>query len=387
MATNFPTSLQDLDATRGSSSQALNNPSHATHHALEDDTIEAIQTKLGVDNSAVTSSIDYLLKSTLSVSPGHKHVSAEITDLVPISSSTGVADANKLIKTNSNGVLDETISQRVKIETFTSDGTWTKPAAASFIEFILVGAGGGGGSGRASNGTAAYGGGGGSPGAVLQGRLPAVYFDATEAVTIGIGGTGGTGVAKINDGNNGTNGGNTTVGTSKLLAQGGAFGAKGTASGTGAAGAARSNVILNGNIAQSATSTTGGAANTTANFIHPTGGGQGGGYDGASLVQPTAGGAITATAVTTGLVTGAAGGTAGSSSNSAGASTAGGNGNSIGYFGTGGGGGGGGWDSATGGISTAYGSGGAGSGGAYVGNTANGRDGTNGLVVMITYFD
>src|SRR3990167_4170500 len=76
MATTFPTSLQDLDATRGTASQTLDNPSHVTHHALEDDTLEALQTKLGINSSAVTTSVDYLLKNTSSSDPGHKHTLA-----------------------------------------------------------------------------------------------------------------------------------------------------------------------------------------------------------------------------------------------------------------------------------------------------------------------
>ena len=72
----FPTTLDDLDATRGTATQALNSPSHVTHHTLEDDTLEAIQTKLGVDSSAVATTIDYLLKNTSSSNPGHKHTLA-----------------------------------------------------------------------------------------------------------------------------------------------------------------------------------------------------------------------------------------------------------------------------------------------------------------------
>ncbi len=73
MATTFPNSLQDLDSTRGSATQKLNNPSHVTHHALEDDTLEALETKVGIDSSAVTTSLDYKLKSSSSSNPGHKH--------------------------------------------------------------------------------------------------------------------------------------------------------------------------------------------------------------------------------------------------------------------------------------------------------------------------
>lgn len=61
MATTFPTSLQDLDATRGTTGQPLSSPNHITHHLTEDDTIEALQAKVGINSSAVTTSHDYKL--------------------------------------------------------------------------------------------------------------------------------------------------------------------------------------------------------------------------------------------------------------------------------------------------------------------------------------
>lgn len=79
-STTFPTALQDLDATRGTTGQPLSTPNHITHHTNEDDTIEAIQAKLGIDNSAVTTSIDYLLKSSSSSNPGHKHTFSSLSD-------------------------------------------------------------------------------------------------------------------------------------------------------------------------------------------------------------------------------------------------------------------------------------------------------------------
>jgi hypothetical protein len=57
----YPTNLQDLDATRGTTGQPLSNPNHITHHALEDQTIEALEAKVGIDGSAVTTSHDYKL--------------------------------------------------------------------------------------------------------------------------------------------------------------------------------------------------------------------------------------------------------------------------------------------------------------------------------------
>jgi microcystin-dependent protein len=57
MAITFPTSLDALTNPTGSSS--LTSPDHATQHSDANDAIEAIQAKLGVDGSAVTSSVDY----------------------------------------------------------------------------------------------------------------------------------------------------------------------------------------------------------------------------------------------------------------------------------------------------------------------------------------
>lgn len=57
MATNFPTSLDNLANPTGSSS--LTSPDHAGQHTDANDAIEALQAKVGVDGSAVTTSLDY----------------------------------------------------------------------------------------------------------------------------------------------------------------------------------------------------------------------------------------------------------------------------------------------------------------------------------------
>lgn len=57
MATNFPTSLDALTNPIGS--DTLASPDHAGQHANANDAIEALQAKVGVDSSAVTSSLDY----------------------------------------------------------------------------------------------------------------------------------------------------------------------------------------------------------------------------------------------------------------------------------------------------------------------------------------
>lgn len=79
MATTFPTSIQDLDATRGSNNDKLSTPNHVTHHTTEDDTIEALQAKVGVDGSAVTTSHDYKLSTITGSNKAVSNVSGTLT--------------------------------------------------------------------------------------------------------------------------------------------------------------------------------------------------------------------------------------------------------------------------------------------------------------------
>jgi len=51
----------------------------AAHPNNRGSAIVALEAKTGVDNSAVSSSLDYLMKSALSVNPGHKHPESKIT--------------------------------------------------------------------------------------------------------------------------------------------------------------------------------------------------------------------------------------------------------------------------------------------------------------------
>jgi len=60
MATSFPTSLDAL--TNPTSGQTLNSPSHSGQHANSNDAIEALQAKVGVNSSAVTTSLDYKMR-------------------------------------------------------------------------------------------------------------------------------------------------------------------------------------------------------------------------------------------------------------------------------------------------------------------------------------
>ena len=57
MATSFPSGLDSL--TNPSSGDSLSSPSHSAQHANVNDAVEALEAKVGVNGSAVTTSLDY----------------------------------------------------------------------------------------------------------------------------------------------------------------------------------------------------------------------------------------------------------------------------------------------------------------------------------------
>jgi len=67
MAISFPTSLDTL--TNPSSTDTLDSPSHSDQHSDLNDTVEALEAKVGADSSAVTSSHDYKINTLETAQP------------------------------------------------------------------------------------------------------------------------------------------------------------------------------------------------------------------------------------------------------------------------------------------------------------------------------
>lgn len=275
-----------------------------------------------------------------------------------------------------------------KIDTFLTNGTWTKPVGAIRVMAIGISSGAGGGSGRrGAAASARTGGGGGAGGIKSEALFLASDLGATEAVTVAAGGAGGNAVATDStDGNVGSAGGVTSFGLSTnrwLFATtpgGGGAGASGVA---GAAGAAAANGGSVG-IASVATGVAPSSANTGAGrgtSWTAGGGGAGGGLTTGDLEAAGGNGSVGASGSNAAPVGGTIPGGAGGAGNAARAGSR--------QPGSGGAGGAASKTTAAGkGGDGGFPGGGGGGGGASLNGFASGAGGKggDGVLYVITYF-
>lgn len=126
-----------------------------------------------------------------------------------------------------------------KVDTFSSSGTWTKPAGVQKIVIFIADGGEGGRSGSKNNvnsPTYPYAGGVGRPGgSMAYFELDASALPATVSVTVGSGGTAGAGRTTSGTSNSGTTGGTSSFGALTTSSTG--YGKLAFTAGTGGNGA------------------------------------------------------------------------------------------------------------------------------------------------------
>ena len=130
MATNFPGSLDSL--TNPTGSDALNSPSHSSQHADANDAIEALQAKVGVDGSAVTTSLDYKVAQAATLTDTqtltNKTLTSPVINTATVNSSIvyNLEEAWRVSNVVVTGALD------ISANTYSNARLWTSNASGNF---------------------------------------------------------------------------------------------------------------------------------------------------------------------------------------------------------------------------------------------------------------
>ncbi len=128
MSTNFPTSLDTLQ--NPTSTDTVASVDHAAQHTNANDAIEALQAKVGIDSSAVSTSHDYKIARK-----------AEKTDPVLDGTPTGTAlasaaTASKIVTRDSNANIFGNNVVSSLATTATAAGTTTLTAASAQVQYF-----------------------------------------------------------------------------------------------------------------------------------------------------------------------------------------------------------------------------------------------------------
>jgi hypothetical protein len=140
MAINFPTTLDTTTQLPTESASTPLSTNHVTAHTNLAAAVIALETKVGVDTSAVTTTLDYKLKNASSVDPGHHHTNSTLDSLastkitgVTFPSSgliVGTTDSqtltNKTIVAGSNTITGITEAMQTLADNTTNDVSTSK---------------------------------------------------------------------------------------------------------------------------------------------------------------------------------------------------------------------------------------------------------------------
>jgi len=120
----FPTTFSNY--ATGSSSTTLLAAGHAANH-------NALEAKIGIDSSVVATSLDYLLKNTSSVDPGHKHTEGSLVEPLTLTApviSTISNSGTITLPTSTDTLVGKTTTDVLTNKTIVQKVTSYTPAAA-----------------------------------------------------------------------------------------------------------------------------------------------------------------------------------------------------------------------------------------------------------------
>jgi hypothetical protein len=135
MATTFPTTIDTF--INPNATDDTNTVSHSTQHTHVNDAVAALEAKVGADSSAVATSLDYKLKNSASISPGHKHT-VTATDFSDVSI-TAVADGNVLTYDGASSKWKNSTTSAPDASTSVKGVTKMSVAPVSAVAPIAVG--------------------------------------------------------------------------------------------------------------------------------------------------------------------------------------------------------------------------------------------------------
>jgi hypothetical protein len=124
--------------TNPAGSDPVNNPSHASQHANLNDAIEKLEEKVGVNNSAVTTSLDYRVKQ-LETNPVASYTDEEARDAIALAlrTSGGITVSSDDVANTITLSTDSTIATKTYVDTAVSNLAST--AAQTYVPDSLVG--------------------------------------------------------------------------------------------------------------------------------------------------------------------------------------------------------------------------------------------------------